>query len=98
MFFGTLSQFVDIKKAFGIVAGATVTVQFLAMLRAFALRIDHLGRVCSGDYLEVGADKTGYLYQQGTFIKNTVAFMALTFVMVASVALFAITGAFRRKH
>ena len=44
-----------------------LTVQFFIVMYGFSLRISHVGRVCSGDFLEATDLKDGHLTEMGQF-------------------------------
>ena len=48
---------------------ATGFINFLFLILGTVYRFDSTGKVCSGDYLDSGADTTGYLITQGAFLK-----------------------------
>ena len=60
-------------------------------MNAFATRMTHAGRVCSGDFLTT-ATGAGYLIEQGSFLKwFTVASTVLT-VGILGIALLLVFG------
>ena len=65
-------------------------VQFFTVLYGFTLRVAHEGRVCSGDFLELGKSDEGYLTEMGSFWKYLIAIWAGMFALYLAVMLLVI--------
>ena len=73
------------KLMFLILALMNYAVVF-AWIFAFYVRMQHSGKVCSGDFLEDSDSREGYLIEQGRFIKYaSICFLTLFTVAVTIV-------------
>ena len=60
---------------------------FFAWIFLFYVRLQHSGKVCSGDFLEANDSRDGFLIEQGRFVKFaiisvlTLITFAVTFVL-----------------
>ena len=60
-------------------------VQFFTVLYGFTLRLAHEGRVCSGDFIELGKSQEGYLTEIGSFWKYLIFVWAGMFALYLGV-------------
>ena len=70
------------KLAFFVLALANYAI-FFAWIFAFYVRLQHSGKVCSGDFLEDSDPREGFLIEQGRFIK--IAIIAIITLVTAAV-------------
>ena len=77
------------KLMFLILALMNYAVVF-AWIFAFYVRMQHSGKVCSGDYLEDSDSREGYLIEQGRFIKYAMICILTLFTVAVSIVLYKI--------
>mmetsp|Transcript_39540 Transcript_39540/g.51788 ORF Transcript_39540/g.51788 Transcript_39540/m.51788 type:complete len:192 (+) Transcript_39540:26-601(+) len=87
---GSLSYVITsdtIRKLLFFVLALVNYAVFFAWIFAFYVRVQHSGKVCSGDYLDSNDSREGFLIEQGRFIKIaivcvlTLVTAAVTFVL-----------------
>ena len=81
------------KNANTALVGATL-IQFMVLANAVVSRFSHAGRVCSGDYLGFNDPTTGYLVDQGSFLKTFPLLCLMTTLGISVFAMFAVMGKF----
>ena len=69
-----------------------------AWIFAFYVRMQHSGKVCSGDFLEDSESREGYLIEQGRFIKYAMICILTLFTVAVSLVLCKIMRSPVHKH
>ena len=66
----------------------------VVLINAGLVRMSHAGRVCSGDFLGASDPTSGYLIDQGSFLKRFPIMCLMCMLVFSVVALFAVMGKF----
>ena len=71
----------EVRKLMFLVLALMNYAVIFAWIYAFYVRMQHSGKVCSGDFLEDSDSKEGFLVQQGIFIKYAIACFLTLFIL-----------------